>query len=231
MELCVVVRSVHMVCQILAMEMREVHLASPVVRWGDVHDTSRSWFLQEVWQRSKENHKSLKWDEVWCWNSNKTDVRTDLRADWWAGRARRDWWRRLCPVLQWWFSLVDLHTNHFCLYIIPLTLTRNNQEAKIDMNIYRFIWYIIHCLPEAPALLTSIWSSFSSSRIWAANLRTDSREEVSMIRKCTSWLPLRWRISFSAAVPRASLLHARITLAPRQAKSKAMNLPIPGKGI
>jgi len=81
--------------------------------------------------------------------------------------------------------------------------------------------------PEAPALLTRMCNSFSSSKIRAANFRTDSSEEVSSRRRCTFWFPVLSLISCSAAVPRASLRHARITRAPRRAKSRAMNFPIP----
>lgn len=88
----------------------------------------------------------------------------------------------------------------------------------------------IDVLPDTPALLTTMCSAFSSSRILWANSLTDSMEDRSTRRRWTSEFPDFSLISLRAAVPRASLLQARITWAPRRAKSKAMNFPIPRKG-
>ncbi len=74
-----------------------------------------------------------------------------------------------------------------------------------------------------------MWRAFSSSRILLANSLTESREDTSTRRKWTSKFPVFSLISLSAAVPRASFLQARITRAPRRAKSRAMNFPIPSR--
>lgn len=100
---------------------------------------------------------------------------------------------------------------------------------------YDLIWMppltgrVRHWLPDTAALLTRMWRAFSSSRILLANSLTESREERSTRRKWTSGFPVFSLISLSAAVPRDSLRQAKITRAPRRAKSRAMNFPIPNK--
>lgn len=83
--------------------------------------------------------------------------------------------------------------------------------------------------PDTPALLTRMCSAFSSLRILSANARTESILERSTRRRCTSKFPVFSLISLSAAVPLASLRQAKITRAPRRAKSRAMNFPIPSR--
>lgn len=85
-------------------------------------------------------------------------------------------------------------------------------------------------LPEIAALLTRMWRACSSSTMFLANSFTESSEETSNRRRWTSGFPVFSLISLTAAAPRDSLRQAKITRAPRRAKSRAMNFPIPTKG-
>lgn len=87
-----------------------------------------------------------------------------------------------------------------------------------------------HVSPDTPALLTRMWRAFSSSRIRLANSLTETRDDKSTRCRWTSEFPVFSLISLSAAFPRASFRQARITRAPRRAKSRAMNFPIPVRG-
>lgn len=81
--------------------------------------------------------------------------------------------------------------------------------------------------PILPALLTRI-SNLSSVLLnsWA-KWRMESKLARFSFIKITSSFPVLIRMSFSASRPRTASRQARMTRAPRRARSRAVSLPIP----
>lgn len=69
---------------------------------------------KELKRNAKQLKKKTESAEVRSGNRNETDVMSDLGADWWAGRVRHGWWRRILPVHQRWFPWEDLQASHLC---------------------------------------------------------------------------------------------------------------------
>ena len=80
-----------------------------------------------------------------------------------------------------------------------------------------------------PALLMRMSSLYSSFSIRSAKLRTDEKVKRSKWCTVTFLLPVATTISSRAASPRSMLRQARMTLALREAKSRAVQYPIPRK--
>lgn len=85
--------------------------------------------------------------------------------------------------------------------------------------------------PDAPALLIRMCRAFSSSTMPLANSLTEARDDTSTRRRWTSVFPVFSRISLRTFEPRASFRQAKMTRAPRRARSRAMNLPIPEREL
>jgi hypothetical protein len=82
-------------------------------------------------------------------------------------------------------------------------------------------------IPIIPALLTKTSKRSSVSLISLAKARTDSNDAMSTSFTTTSSFPVSLIIFFLASSARFWLRHAKITLAPLLAKSRAVSNPIP----